>query len=47
VRPWVEAVRARGVPVEVEFYPEGHHTNTMDAQVHHMKLIIDFFDRYR
>ena len=47
VTPWVDAVLARGVPIEVEFYPEGHHTNAMDGQVHHMRLILDFFDRYR
>jgi len=45
VTPWVDAVRGSGVPVEVEFYPAGHHSNTVDAQIHHMRLILDFFAR--
>ena len=32
---------------EVEYYPEGHHTNSVAGQVQHMQLILDFFDRYR
>jgi dipeptidyl aminopeptidase/acylaminoacyl peptidase len=47
VMPWVDALRARNHPVELELYPEGHHTNSMDGQVRHMQLVIDFFDRYR
>ena len=47
VTPWVDALRARNHPVEVELYPEGHHTNSMDGQVRHMQLVLDFFDRYR
>jgi dienelactone hydrolase len=47
VTPWVDALRARNHPVEVELYPEGHHTNSMDGLVHHMQLVLDFFDRYR
>jgi len=27
-------------------YPEGHHANAVDQQVHHMQLILDFFARY-
>jgi dipeptidyl aminopeptidase/acylaminoacyl peptidase len=44
--PWVEAVRARGIVVDAHFYPEGHHANGVEAQVHHMDLILDFFARY-
>ena len=47
VKPWVDALRARNHPVELELYPEGHHTNSMDGQVKHMQLVLDFFDRYR
>jgi dipeptidyl aminopeptidase/acylaminoacyl peptidase len=47
VTPWVDALTARNHPVEVELYPEGHHTNSMEGQVHHMQLVLDFFDRYR
>jgi dipeptidyl aminopeptidase/acylaminoacyl peptidase len=47
VTPWVDALRARNHPVEVELYPEGHHTNSTEGQVHHMQLVLDFFDRYR
>jgi dipeptidyl aminopeptidase/acylaminoacyl peptidase len=43
VTPWVDAVRANGVPVDVHLYPAGHHANTMDDQVHHMQLVLDFF----
>jgi dienelactone hydrolase len=45
ISPWVDAVRANGVPVEVELYPAGHHSNTVDAQIRHMGLILDFFAR--
>jgi dipeptidyl aminopeptidase/acylaminoacyl peptidase len=47
VTPWVDALRARNHPVEVELYPEGHHTNSMEGQVRHMQLVLDFFDRSR
>jgi dienelactone hydrolase len=45
VTPWVDAVRTNGVPVEVELYPAGHHANDVEAQIHHMGLILDFFAR--
>jgi hypothetical protein len=32
--------------VEAHFYPEGHHANRIEQQVHHMRLILDFFGRY-
>jgi dipeptidyl aminopeptidase/acylaminoacyl peptidase len=47
VMPWVDALRARNHPIQLELYPEGHHTNSMEGQVHHMQLVLDFFDRYR
>jgi dipeptidyl aminopeptidase/acylaminoacyl peptidase len=46
ITPWVDALRSRGVPVDVHMYPEGHHANAVDQQVHHMQLILDFFARY-
>jgi dipeptidyl aminopeptidase/acylaminoacyl peptidase len=45
VTPWVDGVRANGVPVEVELYPAGHHANGVEAQIRHMSLILDFFAR--
>jgi dienelactone hydrolase len=45
ITPWVDAVRAIGVPVEVELYPAGHHSNTAEGQIRHMRLILDFFSR--
>ncbi len=47
VTPWVDALRARNHPVELVLYPEGHHTNSMQAQVANMRRVLDFFDRYR
>jgi dipeptidyl aminopeptidase/acylaminoacyl peptidase len=47
ITPWVDAVRARGVPVEVEMYAAGHHANSMEQQVDHMRRILAFFARYR
>ena len=46
ITPWVDALRERDVPVEVHLYPEGHHANSVDAQVRHMELILDFFARH-
>ncbi len=46
ITPWVDALRSRGVPVDVHMYPEGHHSNAVDQQVHHMQLILDFFGRH-
>jgi dipeptidyl aminopeptidase/acylaminoacyl peptidase len=45
VTPWVEAVRANGGSVEVELYPEGHHANSVEGQVRHMRIVLDFFAR--
>jgi len=46
VTPWVEAVRANGGEVEVHLYATGHHANSMDEQVRHMQLVLDFFARH-
>jgi dienelactone hydrolase len=46
ILPWVDAVRARGVDVDLQLYPEGHHANAVGERVHHMELILDFFARY-
>ncbi|MGZ5301660.1 MAG: prolyl oligopeptidase family serine peptidase [Actinomycetota bacterium] len=46
ITPWVDALRSRGVPVDVHLYPQGHHSNAVDQQVHHMQLILDFFGRH-
>jgi dipeptidyl aminopeptidase/acylaminoacyl peptidase len=46
ITPWVDALSARGIPVEVHLYPEGHHASRTDEQVRHMQLILDFFARY-
>lgn len=46
VTPWVEAVGARGVEVEVHRYPAGHHTNDAQDQVAHMRTILGFFARH-
>jgi dienelactone hydrolase len=47
VMPWVDALRARNHPVDLVLYPEGHHTNSMRAQVANMHRVLDFFGRYR
>ena len=46
IMPWVEAVRAHGVDVDLQLYPEGHHANAVHERVRHMQLILDFFARY-
>jgi dipeptidyl aminopeptidase/acylaminoacyl peptidase len=46
ITPWVEALRSRGVPVQVHLYPAGHHANRVDDQVRHMQLILDFFRKH-
>jgi len=46
ITPWVDALSARGIPVEVHLYPEGHHASRTDEQVEHMQPILDFFARY-
>jgi predicted esterase len=43
---WRDAVLAAGGTVELYTYASGHHANAAE-QVRHMRLILDFFDRYR
>src|SRR5439155_985005 len=38
IMPWVEAVRAHGVDVDLQLYPEGHHANAVHERVRHMQL---------
>jgi len=47
VTPWVDALQSRNHPVELVLYPEGHHTNSMQAQVENMRRVLTFFDRNR
>jgi dipeptidyl aminopeptidase/acylaminoacyl peptidase len=46
ITPWVDAVRANGVEVEVSLYAAGHHANGMQEQVRHMELILAFFGKH-
>jgi dipeptidyl aminopeptidase/acylaminoacyl peptidase len=46
ITPWVDALRSRGVTVDVHMYPQGHHANAVDQQVRHMELILEFFGRH-
>jgi dipeptidyl aminopeptidase/acylaminoacyl peptidase len=46
VTPWVDAVRGRGVPVDVHLYAAGHHANAAEDKVLHMRLVLDFFARH-
>ncbi len=45
VTPWVEALRQRGVEVEVITYGGGHHANAIEQQLVHMEAMLDFFAR--
>jgi dipeptidyl aminopeptidase/acylaminoacyl peptidase len=46
ITPWVDAVRAHGVEVDVHLYPAGHHANATADRVRHMGMILDFFARH-
>ena len=46
-RPWAEAAEKNGTEVQVELYPTGHHANSTEEQVRHMRLILEFFERHR
>lgn len=46
VTPWVDALRARGIEVELQTYPAGHHENKTAGQVRHMATILSFFGRH-
>jgi dipeptidyl aminopeptidase/acylaminoacyl peptidase len=45
VTPWVDALRARGVDVEVITYGGGHHANAIEQKVAHMSAMLRFFER--
>jgi len=48
VIPWVEALRRRGVTVELVTYGgSGHFVNATDENVRQVERILDFFDRHR
>lgn len=46
ITPWVGALRARGVPVEMHLHPTGHHANDVEERARQMELIIEFFGRH-
>jgi dienelactone hydrolase len=46
VMTYVVRLRARGHPVEVHLYPEGHHTNDVAGQIRHTEQIVEFFRRH-
>jgi dipeptidyl aminopeptidase/acylaminoacyl peptidase len=46
ITPWVDAVRANGVEVQVHTYPAGHHANAMHQQVEHLQAVLDFFAKH-
>jgi dipeptidyl aminopeptidase/acylaminoacyl peptidase len=46
IMPWIDALKARGVPVDVHLYPTGHHANDMGERVRQMQLILDFVDQH-
>jgi len=46
ITPWVDALRSRGVPVEMHLYAAGHHANRVVDEVHHMQIMLDFFRRH-
>jgi dipeptidyl aminopeptidase/acylaminoacyl peptidase len=43
ITPWVEALRVREHPVKIHLYGTGHHANSAEDKVHHMRMILDFF----
>lgn len=45
ITPFTEALRDRGVEVEVYMYPAGHHANATAEKVRHVEMILDFFLR--
>jgi dienelactone hydrolase len=46
VMVYVHALRVRDKPVEVHLYPGGHHANSVDEQIRHVELIVDFLRRH-
>jgi len=47
VTPWVDALRERGVEVELSVYPTGHSANDSEENIRHVELILAFFGRHR
>jgi dipeptidyl aminopeptidase/acylaminoacyl peptidase len=46
ITPWVDALRARGIPVDVRFYQGGHHAGDLAERVRQTELVLDFFRRH-
>ena len=43
---YVHGLKVLGVEVELRVYGGGHHTNAMEEQVEHVRLIVDLFARH-
>jgi dienelactone hydrolase len=46
ITPFTDALRARGIEVEVSMYPAGHHANATDERIRHVERILEFFLRH-
>jgi len=46
ITPFTDALRARGVDVQVYMYPTGHHANATDERIRHVEMILEFFRRH-
>jgi dipeptidyl aminopeptidase/acylaminoacyl peptidase len=47
VTPWVDALRERGVEVEVALYPAGHGSSDTEENIRQVEMILAFFERHR
>ena len=47
VTPWVDALRKRGVEVELSLYPSGHNVNATEQNIRDTEMILTFFARNR
>jgi len=47
VSPWVDALRERGVEVELVLYPAGHDLNDTEENIRQVEMILAFFERHR
>lgn len=47
ITPFTDALRGKGVEVQVYLYPAGHHANATAEQIRQVQMILDFFLRYR
>jgi dipeptidyl aminopeptidase/acylaminoacyl peptidase len=47
VTPWVDALRARGVDVQVSIYPAGHAMNDREQEIRDVEKMLAFFERHR